>query len=90
MDRWIALGDFIADGSRREQTFALTRPAWVKFMKIRFITHHGSEFFCPVSLVRVHGFTYLQEFKEGTFLPSEFVVAVGCCVCCCSSCCCLS
>lgn len=32
--------------------------------RIEFLTHYGSEFYCPLSLVRVHGTTMLEEYKN--------------------------
>lgn len=35
-----------------------------RFLKIVIISHHGSEFFCPISEVRVQGVHILQRLKE--------------------------
>eukprot|EP00698_Gefionella_okellyi_P012002 TRINITY_DN3208_c0_g1_i3.p2 TRINITY_DN3208_c0_g1~~TRINITY_DN3208_c0_g1_i3.p2 ORF type:complete len:549 (+),score=111.34 TRINITY_DN3208_c0_g1_i3:3079-4725(+) len=63
-EQWAVLGTFRAKNQREVQEFELTRPAWVRYIKLRFITHHGSEYICPVSLVRVHGNTALHAMKE--------------------------
>lgn len=32
-------------------------------MKIDFLSHYGSEYYCPVSLLRVYGLTQIEEYK---------------------------
>jgi hypothetical protein len=34
-----------------------------RYIRIDFHSHYGSEFYCPVSLLRVYGLTHLEEWK---------------------------
>lgn len=35
---------------------------FVEYMKIEFITHYGNEYYCPLSLVRVHGMSMMEYY----------------------------
>lgn len=35
-----------------------------RYVKIDFLTHYGEEFYCPISIVRVHGYTVEQALQE--------------------------
>jgi len=65
VDKWLLLGEFTANNTRTVQTFSLPRKAWVKNIKLRFLSYYGNEHFCPLSLVRVHGSNVIEDFKEG-------------------------
>jgi hypothetical protein len=65
VDKWKELGIFEAKNTRAVQAFAVENPLiWARYLKIEFLTHYGSEFYCPLSLVRVHGTTMLEEYKN--------------------------
>lgn len=65
LDRWKDLGTFEARNSRDIQAFLIENPLiWARYVKIEFLTQYGSEFYCPVSLVRVHGTTMMEEFRH--------------------------
>ncbi|RWR00404.1 hypothetical protein C8Q69DRAFT_484911 [Paecilomyces variotii] len=62
---WKELGVYEARNTREIQAFAVENPLiWARYVKIEFLTHYGNEFYCPVSLVRVHGTTMLEEYKH--------------------------
>lgn len=62
---WKVLGDFQAQNLRDLQTFNIDNPLiWARYLKLEMLTHFGDEFYCPISLVRVHGRTMMDEFKE--------------------------
>ncbi|EED18185.1 Sad1/UNC domain protein [Talaromyces stipitatus ATCC 10500] len=64
-DKWKELGIFEAKNTRAVQAFAVENPLiWARYVKIEFLTHYGNEFYCPLSLVRVHGTTMLEEYKN--------------------------
>ncbi|KAL2370613.1 Sad1/UNC domain-containing protein [Blastomyces gilchristii SLH14081] len=64
-DMWRELGTYEAVNSREVQAFAVENPLiWARYVKIEFLTHYGNEFYCPVSLIRVHGTTMLEEYKN--------------------------
>ena len=64
-DRWRTLGEFEARNSRDIQPFLIEHPQiWAKYIRIEFLTHYGSEYYCPVSLLRVHGTRMLDSWKD--------------------------
>ncbi|QDS69997.1 hypothetical protein FKW77_003357 [Venturia effusa] len=64
-DKWKELGVFEARNTRQVQAFLVENPLiWARYMRIEFLTHYGSEFYCPVSLVRVHGTTMMEEVRR--------------------------
>ncbi|PGH23409.1 hypothetical protein AJ80_02519 [Polytolypa hystricis UAMH7299] len=64
-DKWKELGTYEAHNTREVQAFAVENPLiWARYVKIEFLTHYGSEFYCPVSLIRVHGTTMMEEYKN--------------------------
>lgn len=65
MDKWKVLGTFEAKNSRDIQPFLVENPLiWAKYVRIEFLTHYGKEYYCPVSLLRVHGTRMLESWKE--------------------------
>ncbi|KAK4990532.1 hypothetical protein LTR66_006765 [Elasticomyces elasticus] len=64
LDRWKQLGVFEARNSREVQAFLVEQPLiWARYLRIEFLTHYGNEYYCPVSLLRVHGTTMMEEFR---------------------------
>jgi hypothetical protein len=64
-DRWRELGTFEARNSRDIQPFLVENPQiWAKYVQIEFLTHYGNEYYCPVSLLRVHGSRMLDSWKD--------------------------
>lgn len=65
VDKWRELGTFEARNSRDIQAFLVENPQiWAKYIRIEFLTHYGNEFYCPVSLLRIHGSRMLDSWKE--------------------------
>ncbi|KAL2017301.1 hypothetical protein VTK56DRAFT_2324 [Thermocarpiscus australiensis] len=65
MDKWVDLGTFEARNSRDIQAFLVEHPQiYTKYIRIEFLSHYGNEFYCPVSLLRVHGTRMLDTWKE--------------------------
>ncbi|KAK1640282.1 UNC-like C-terminal-domain-containing protein [Colletotrichum phormii] len=65
VDKWKDLGTFEAKNSRDIQPFLVQNPLiWAKYVRIEFLTHYGNEFYCPVSLLRVHGTRMLESWKD--------------------------
>lgn len=65
LDRWKILGDFEARNSRDIQAFLIENPLiWARYVRIEFLSHYGNEYYCPVSLLRVHGTTMMEEFRH--------------------------
>lgn len=62
---WKVLGEVEAENVRDVQTFAIENPLiWARYLKIEIVSHYGDEFYCPISIVRVHGTTMMEEVKE--------------------------
>jgi hypothetical protein len=65
MDKWVHLGTFEARNSRDIQAFLIEHPQiYTKYIRIEFLSHWGNEFYCPISLLRVHGTRMLDTWKE--------------------------
>lgn len=81
MDKWIELGTFEAKNTREIQAFLVEHPKiWARYLRVEFLSHYGSEYYCPVSLLRVHGINMLEdlgqhESGEGDSVEDE--VALG-------------
>lgn len=62
--KWQLLGKFEARNIRDIQSFVILNPLiWARYLKIEIKSHYGNEFYCPVSIVRVHGRTMMEEYK---------------------------
>ncbi|KAF2847263.1 hypothetical protein T440DRAFT_471163 [Plenodomus tracheiphilus IPT5] len=65
MERWRTLGTFEARNSRDIQPFLIAEPQiWARYLRIEFLTQFGNEFYCPLSLLRVHGTTMMEQFRR--------------------------
>lgn len=65
IDKWKELGTFEARNSRDLQLFSIQNPLiWARYVRFEFLSHFGTEYYCPVSLLRVHGTTMMEEFKH--------------------------
>lgn len=64
IDKWREIGTFEARNSREVQAFLVESPLiWARYLRVEFLTHYGNEYYCPVSLLRVHGTTMMEEFN---------------------------
>ena len=65
IDKWKDLGTYEARNSREIQAFLIENPLiWARYLRIEFLTHYGNEYYCPLSLIRVHGTRMLESWKE--------------------------
>ena len=65
LDKWRELGTFEARNSREVQAFLVENPLiWARYIRVEFLTNFGNEYYCPVSLFRVHGTTMMEEFNH--------------------------
>ncbi|KAL8805461.1 MAG: hypothetical protein Q9182_001916 [Xanthomendoza sp. 2 TL-2023] len=65
LEKWRELATFEARNSRGIQAFLVEEPQiWARYLRIEFLTHYGNEYYCPVSLLRVHGTTMMEEFNH--------------------------
>ncbi|PWZ00007.1 hypothetical protein BCV70DRAFT_200180 [Testicularia cyperi] len=62
---WTDLGSFRARNVRGQQVFRIPAAArsesFFRYIRIDFLEHFGSEYYCPVSLLRVYGLTPMEE-----------------------------
>ena len=74
LDKWVELGTFEARNSRDIQPFLVQHPQiYTKYIRIEFLSHYGTEYYCPVSLLRVHGTRMLDTWKEQDNSPDDEV-----------------
>jgi hypothetical protein len=70
LDKWKVLGTFQARNSRDIQPFLIDNPQdWARYLRVEILSHYGNEYYCPVSLLRVHGLRMLDSWKQVD--PSE-------------------
>ena len=62
---WELVGSFQASNSRKVQSFIFKKPSITRYIKLEFLTHYGeAEYYCTLSLLRVHGSTLLEDLKK--------------------------
>ncbi|WFD03920.1 hypothetical protein MOBT1_002617 [Malassezia obtusa] len=63
---WRTLGHFRARNVRGLQVFTLgaVPQTYYRFLRIDFLEHYGSEYYCPVSLLRVYGRNEREDADE--------------------------
>ncbi|KAK5954478.1 hypothetical protein OHC33_004200 [Knufia fluminis] len=66
VEKWKTIGTYEARNTREVQAFLVEDPViWARYLRIEFLSHYGNEFYCPVSLVRIHGTTMMEDYKHG-------------------------
>lgn len=70
-DTWSLLGKFVAANVKQIQTFQLSEPKWLRYLKLNLLNHYGSEFYCTLSVVEVYGVDAIERMLEDLFVPSE-------------------
>ncbi|KAL7993736.1 putative DNA repair protein Rad4 [Plasmopara halstedii] len=63
-DTWLVLGNFTASDTNGEQIFQLDAQQHVRYIKFRFLSHYGSEYYCTLSQLRVFGRTFTQVISQ--------------------------
>lgn len=59
-------GSLLAQDSSRFllQSFDIENPMiWAKYLRLEFLTHYGTEFYCPFSQLKIFGTTMMEEVK---------------------------
>jgi hypothetical protein len=51
-DTWLVLGNFTAEYRNGEQLFPLEPYQHVRYIKLRFFSHYGSEYYCTLSQLK--------------------------------------
>ncbi|ONK69168.1 uncharacterized protein A4U43_C05F20050 [Asparagus officinalis] len=63
-ETWIPLGNFTAENVKHAQRFTLLEPQWVRYMRLNFVSHYGSEFYCTLSFLEVYGVDAIEKMLE--------------------------
>ena len=64
-DKWRELGTFAARNAREIQPFPIPNAMiYARYLRLEFLTHYGVEYYCPVSLLRVHGKTMFDDWND--------------------------
>ncbi|XP_020547428.1 uncharacterized protein SLP1 isoform X2 [Sesamum indicum] len=63
-DSWVKLGNFTAANLKHAQRFVLPEPKWVRYLKLNLLSHHGSEFYCTLSVLEVYGVDAVEKMLE--------------------------
>lgn len=63
-DDWRLLGQWQARNTRDLQVFKVPIYGFNEYLKIEFLSHYGHEYYCPLSLVRVHGMPMMEYWRD--------------------------
>ena len=64
LDKWKEIGTFEARNTRGVQAFLIENGViWARYLRIEFLSHYGNEYYCPISLLRVHGKTMMDDYR---------------------------
>ncbi len=72
-EEWMDLGTFTTSGTLGEETFDLVQPTFARYLKFKFITHIGTEYFCTLSQIKVHGITVIESIHRDIAANTEEV-----------------
>ncbi|KAI7772186.1 hypothetical protein LZL87_009349 [Fusarium oxysporum] len=65
-DEWKQIGVFQAENSRAIQPFLIENAQiFSKYVRIDYLSHYGKQYYCPVSLLRIHGSRFFAAWNEG-------------------------
>ncbi|PNS15344.1 hypothetical protein CAC42_603 [Sphaceloma murrayae] len=78
-DKWRELGVYEARNTREVQPFLVEQSLiWARYLRIEILSHYGNEYYCPISLLRVHGTTMIEEFRnQEEIVRGEYPEEVG-------------
>ncbi|KAM0212443.1 hypothetical protein ACHAQI_004841 [Fusarium lateritium] len=72
VDKWKEIGTFEARNTRDLQAFLVENPPiYSKYVRIEFLNFSGKEFWCPVSLLRIHGSRMIESFNAWNADPAR-------------------
>jgi hypothetical protein len=64
-EQWEEVGSFVGKNVRGVQTFNLPQAtSFNRFLRLDFPTHYGTEYYCPVSHLKVFGMNQMEAFKR--------------------------
>lgn len=61
---WFSLGRFSAVDKNAQQVFPVITSEWVRFVKFRWLSHFGEEYYCTMTYIRVYGRTALEDLRD--------------------------
>ncbi|KAI8914433.1 UNC-like C-terminal-domain-containing protein [Gorgonomyces haynaldii] len=75
---WQLVGEFTAQNSRKLQSFVIDehQRGWSKYVRIEFDSHYGSEFYCPLTTLKVLGTSMVEDMKRVEAEPSPTIVQI--------------
>ena len=60
---WSFMGKFEGKKSKGVQSFGVDSSRWVRYLLIRFLTHHGTENVCAINEIAVYGTSAAEELE---------------------------
>ncbi|KAI3756355.1 hypothetical protein L1987_56175 [Smallanthus sonchifolius] len=69
-ESWFELGTFVAENVKHRQYFKLPEPKWARYIKLRLVTHYGSEFYCTLSVFEAYGVDAIEKMLEDLIMAS--------------------
>lgn len=64
-EQWEEVGSFVGKNVRGVQTFNLPQAtSFNRFLRLDFPSHYGTEYYCPVSHLKVFGMNQMEAFKR--------------------------
>ncbi|KAM1682614.1 hypothetical protein EV1_033549 [Malus domestica] len=80
-NEWVFLGNGTAANNKLVQRFVLQQPKWVRYIKLKLLSHYGSEFYCTLSIIELYGVDAVERMLEdlisvegGSFVTSGAAV----------------
>lgn len=71
---WRLLGRWEAANRREDQVFRVApapNAVFARYLRVRFLSHYGNEYYCPVSVIKVYGKTMIDDFEESKSKDAE-------------------
>ncbi|KAI3647899.1 hypothetical protein MP228_008120 [Amoeboaphelidium protococcarum] len=63
--QWTHLAVLDTVNNRDLQLFQIEESVmWAKYVKLQFVSHYGSEHYCPLTLVKVYGSTMMEDLRN--------------------------
>ena len=73
-NEWNLVGEFVAKNLRLKQYFNLEPPLfWAKYVRIEFESHYGTEFYCPLTELKVFGTSILEDVKDELMVDNTHI-----------------
>ncbi|EGG03787.1 uncharacterized protein MELLADRAFT_72518 [Melampsora larici-populina 98AG31] len=61
--KWVEVGRFKTRNVRGIQVFPIKHlKGFYRYVRLDFLSHYGSKYFCPLSLVRIYGLTQIDAY----------------------------